>query len=130
VARILVIDDEPQVRRAICQMLARGGHEALEAADGADGLAVVRAQHPDAVITDLMMPNKEGIETIRELRRAEPHLPILVISGKDEAGLYLEMATLLGAHAALTKPFRSADLLALVARMLAPADRAGPPPTG
>ena len=120
-AKILVIDDEPQVRRAICQMLARGGHEALEANDGAEGIAVASTTPPDAVITDIMMPNKEGIETIRELRRDRPDLPMLVISGNPGSSLYLQMATLLGAHSALAKPFRSAELLEAVAAMLKPA---------
>ncbi len=119
-AKILVIDDEPQVRRAICQMLVRGGHEVLEATDGVDGLAVARAERPDAVITDIMMPNKEGIETIRDLRRDDPDLPILVISGNSGSALYLQMATLLGAHAALQKPFRSAELLAAIDQLLRP----------
>ncbi len=119
-AKILVIDDEPQVRRAICAMLARGGYEPLEATDGVEGLEVARAQSIDAVITDIMMPNKEGIETIRELRRDVPNLPILVISGNAGSALYLQMATLLGAHSALAKPFRSAELLAAVARLLGP----------
>ena len=120
-AKILVIDDEQPVRRAICQMLTRGGHAALEAGDGADGLKLARAEQPDLVITDILMPNKEGIETIRELRRDAPGLPILVISGTGGSGLYLQMAQLLGAHAALAKPFRSAELLAAVAGLLNPA---------
>lgn len=119
-AKILVIDDEPQVRRAICQMLARGGHTAVEATDGLEGLKLARAEQPDLVITDIMMPNKEGIETIRDLRRDAPDLPILVMSGNSGSSLYLQMATLLGAHAALSKPFRSADLLAAVADLLRP----------
>lgn len=119
-AKILVIDDEPAVRRAICQMLTRGGHQILEAADGIDGLDVARASRPDAVITDIMMPNKEGIETIRELRKDVPDLPILVISGNPGSQLYLQMATLLGAHSALAKPFRASELLDAVAAMLKP----------
>ena len=119
-ARILVIDDEPAVRRTICQILQRGGHEPLEAADGIDGLQMVRAERPDAVITDIMMPNKEGIETICDLRRDNPGLPILVISGNSGSALYLQMATLLGAHAALAKPFRATQLLDAINTLLRP----------
>ena len=119
-ARILVIDDEPQVRRLLQIMLARAGHDVVEAADGMEGLAAVRARRPDLVVTDILMPNKEGIETIRELRREAPELPILVISGDPGSALYLEIATMLGARAALNKPFRHADLLLAVEGLLRP----------
>jgi CheY-like chemotaxis protein len=118
-AKILVIDDEPQVRRLIRQMLTRAGHEVAEAADGVEGLATVRKQLPDVIITDILMPNKEGIETIRDVRREAPGLPILVISGNAGSTLYMEMAKMLGAHAALAKPFRSAELLRAVDDLLA-----------
>ena len=119
-AKILVIDDELPVRRAICLMLERGGYEVLEANDGIEGTALVRAQQPDLVITDIMMPNKEGLETIRDLRRDAPEMPILVMSGNSGSALYLQIATLLGAHSSLAKPFRSAELLAAVAALLGP----------
>jgi CheY-like chemotaxis protein len=125
-AKILVIDDEPPVRRLIQLMLGRDGHEVAEAADGAEGLALIGQDPPDIVITDILMPNKEGIETIREMRRLAPGLPILVISGNPESALYLEMAKLLGAHAALAKPFRSAELLAAVADLLTQGRAAAP----
>jgi CheY-like chemotaxis protein len=118
VARILLIDDEPGVRRMIRQMLARGGHEVTEAADGIEGLARVRENLPDLIITDILMPNKEGIETIGEVRRYARNLPILVISGNPGSALYLEMARMLGAHASLSKPFRSAELLDAVNALL------------
>jgi len=120
-AQILVIDDEPQVRRLIQNILERAGHDVTEAADGLQGLTAARETRPDLVVTDILMPNKEGIETIRELRREVPKLPILVISGDPGSALYLEMAKLLGAHAALTKPFRAADLMQAVADLLRPA---------
>ena len=101
-------------------MLARAGHDVVEAADGMEGLAAVRARRPDLVVTDILMPNKEGIETIRELRREAPELPILVISGDPGSALYLEIATMLGARAALNKPFRHADLLLAVEGLLRP----------
>jgi CheY-like chemotaxis protein len=119
-ATILVIDDEPQIRRVIRQALIRAGHDVAEAADGAEGLAHARAAMPDLIITDIMMPNREGIETIRDLRREAPALPILVISGNAGSALYMEMAKMLGAHAALAKPFRSAELLRAVEDLLAP----------
>jgi len=122
-AKILVIDDEPQVRRVIRHFLTRAGHTVAEAADGAEGLARVRADMPDVLVTDILMPNKEGIETIREMRREAPGLPILVISGNAGSSLYMEMAKMLGAQAALAKPFRSAELLRAVDDLLALAER-------
>jgi CheY-like chemotaxis protein len=119
-ADILVIDDEPLVRRLIQQMLERDGHDVREAADGIAGLSAARARRPDLIVTDIMMPNKEGIETIRELRREAPALPILVISGDPGSALYLEMAKLLGAHAALAKPFSADELLRAVDNLLNP----------
>ena len=119
-AKILVIDDEPQVRRLIRQMLTRAGHTVQEASDGAEGLAQLRVDPPDLIITDILMPNKEGIETIRDVRRQVPGLPILVISGNPGSSLYMEMARMLGAHAALAKPFRTVDLLRAVDDLLAP----------
>lgn len=118
-AKILVIDDEEAVRQLVEEMLALAGHDVAGAADGVQGLAHIRAQMPDAIITDLLMPNKEGIETIREVKRLAPDLPILVISGDPGSALYMEMAKLLGAHSSLAKPFRSDELLATVDRMLA-----------
>jgi CheY-like chemotaxis protein len=118
-AKILVIDDEPQVRALIQQILARVGHEVAEAADGEEGLAHMRARMPDLLITDILMPNKEGIETIREVRRLAPALPILVMSGNAGSALYMQMAKLLGAHAALAKPFRAVELVAAVEKLLA-----------
>jgi CheY-like chemotaxis protein len=102
----------------IRQMLGRIGHDVAEAADGDEGLQQVRAAIPDLIITDILMPNKEGIETVRELRRDAPQVPILVISGDPGSALYMEMAKLLGAHASLAKPFRYAELLRAVADLL------------
>jgi CheY-like chemotaxis protein len=120
-AKILVIDDEPAIRQVIRQVLARAGHDVAEAADGAEGLVALHARMPDLIITDIMMPNKEGIETVRDLRREVPKLPILVISGNADSALYMQVAKLLGAHAALAKPFRSAELLRAVEDLLAQA---------
>ena len=68
-ARILVIDDEQAFRQMVRQMLENAGYEVLEATDGKDGLRVYEAEQPDLVITDLIMPEQEGIETIIGLRR-------------------------------------------------------------
>ena len=131
-AKIILIDDEPEVRHLMEQVLTGAGHVVRGAGDGDEGLRLMRADQPDLLITDLLMPNKEGIETIREVRREVPRLPILVISGTANAALYLEVATLLGAQVSLAKPFRSAELLrtvdALLLRGVGPAPLTPPPP--
>lgn len=120
-ATILLIDDDPQVRRTLARMLSRS-HLLIEAADGFEGVRLFTQHRPDLVITDILMPNKEGIETIMELRRLSPGVKILAISGggyrvKTD---FLSMAEELGADATLQKPIELADLLAAVDRLLAP----------
>jgi DNA-binding response OmpR family regulator len=93
-------------------MLRRGGHEVIEAEDGVEGLRVFRTESPDIVVSDIVMPKKEGIETILELRRENPALLILAISGNLTGSTnYLHFAEKLGANGTLAKPFRATDLL-------------------
>jgi DNA-binding response OmpR family regulator len=126
-AKIIIIDDDALIRRMVSRVLNDAGHEVLEAKNGDAGLSEIRAQAPDLVITDLLMPDKEGIEMIRELRGAAHPVPILVISGSgpaDMQALFLDMALKLGASASLGKPFRAAELLAAVDGLLPPASPA------
>ncbi len=119
-ARILVIDDEFGIRRLLCVALEGMGYAVSEASNGREGLAVF-AKHPtDLVITDLVMPEKEGIETIRSLRRTHPHLKIIAISGgnRAQAGDNLKMAKNLGANEVLAKPFKIDELAKVVERLL------------
>jgi CheY-like chemotaxis protein len=116
-AKILVIDDDPQMRRLLSRLLSGEGHAVHEAPNGRDGIELFRRVHPVLVITDLVMPEQEGIETIRELRREAPTIPILAISG-DGPSVYLRAATELGASAALEKPFGADELLSVVAKLL------------
>jgi|SRR6185437_6156256 CheY-like chemotaxis protein len=122
-ALILVIDDAPRMRQTIRRILASAGHSVVEAEDGVAGLRCVDENRPDLVITDIIMPNKEGIETIGDIRRRCPDIKIIAISGSGapEQALYLDAATALGANAALAKPFRAHELLALVDRLVAAA---------
>lgn len=124
-ARILIIDDDTDLRGTLLRVLARAGHEAREAANGLAGLQEVEREPPDLVITDLIMPEKEGIETIQELTERWPHIRILAISGAggadDEPGPLLD-AQLFGAHAVLSKPFSVEALVAVVERLLAETD--------
>jgi CheY-like chemotaxis protein len=121
VARILVIDDDDEVRRTLVRMLESARHEVHQAADGETGIAVCNRILPQLVISDILMPEKEGIETIRDLKRAHPALKIVAISGGGQSGSmdFLEMARALGADEALQKPFRRAELLEVVSRLLA-----------
>src|SRR5216684_338233 len=116
-AEILVIDDEPQMRRLIARILNGAGHIVHQANNGRDGIGLFHREHPALVITDIVMPDMEGIEMIRELHREAPTIPILAISGGGPA-VYLRAATGLGATAALAKPFGAAELLSVVAGLL------------
>jgi CheY-like chemotaxis protein len=116
-AEILVIDDEPQIRRLIARILNGVGHVVHPANNGKDGIALFHRVHPALVITDIVMPDMDGLEMIRELHQEAPAIPILAISGGGPA-VYLRAATGLGARAALAKPFGAAELLAVVERLL------------
>jgi len=120
VALILVIDDDAAVRTAIRRVLESAGHTALEAPDGRAGLLALRNHGPELVITDILMPEKEGIETIREVRATAPTVKIIAASGDRMAGgpSVLDMALMLGAHRVIQKPFRRDELLGLVERLL------------
>jgi CheY-like chemotaxis protein len=120
-ASILVIDDEAAMRQVLMRVLCGAGHTVHEATDGRSGLRLFRESRPALVITDLVMPGAEGIETIRALQRDDPAIPILAISGSDP--IYLGFATRLGAAAALSKPFSLDELLATVTALLDRKDR-------
>jgi CheY-like chemotaxis protein len=124
-ATILVIDDDTAVRRVLVRSLAAEGHEVLEAENGSSGLARFRERAPALVITDIVMPQTEGIETIREIRRAAPQVKILAISGSSfpSSGHYLDVAKKLGADATLMKPIRPAELRDVVAALIDGASR-------
>ena|SRR5579863_4893634 len=107
------------MRRTLTRMLHRGGHQVIEAQDGEEGISLFGTDHPDVVVTDIIMPQKEGIETILNLRRENPTLPILAISGVlGRSNFYLELAQKLGANGTLVKPFRAADLLREIDKLL------------
>jgi len=119
-ALILVIDDVAMMRDLVRRMLERDQHSVVEAEDGEVGIAVVEMQDPALVITDLIMPKKEGIETIQQIRRSHPNTKIIAMSGHVGADgvSYLDAARKLGADAILVKPFLRAALLAVVDRLL------------
>lgn len=121
-ARILIIDDEPSVRELLLTMLMEEGHEVVEAADGKAGLRLLQERPVDLVITDLIMPEKEGIETIMDLRRDFPDVKIIAMSGGGiiQAQDYLGMAQGMGAHRVFEKPFGVGAMLTAVRELLHP----------
>jgi DNA-binding response OmpR family regulator len=120
-ARILVVDDEPSVRGSLAALLTRAGHEVIQAADGLEAGRVWREVELDLIILDLFMPEKDGIETMVELRAFAPGIPIIVMSGGGADGSPLGMlnaAKLLGAAVCIEKPFTPAQMLEAVRKVL------------
>jgi CheY-like chemotaxis protein len=104
-ARILVIDDEPDIRTFLEEILECAGHEVILAADGREGVRQHCTSPADLLITDLFMPNQEGLETIREFRTRFPEVAIIAMSGKAAALTMLSVAQKFGAVGVLHKPF-------------------------
>jgi CheY-like chemotaxis protein len=119
--RILVVDDDPILRAIACEMLQSNGFVADQAEDGAVALEWLKTNVADLVVMDMLMPNKEGIETILELKQAWPRVRIIAISGGAgvlKADELLRMAQRLGADAVMTKPLFADPFIALVRRLL------------
>ena len=118
-AKIFVIDDDPAMRRATSRALEAAGHVVAVHADGRGAVLAIETDPPDLLITDIFMPEMEGLETIREARVRRPALPIIAMSGFTfEEHDYLGIAEKFGAVASLKKPFRPAELIDLVNRLL------------
>jgi DNA-binding response OmpR family regulator len=113
--KTLVIDDDA-IRRMIGKILRSDGHEVLAAEDGRCGMSLFRKERPQIVVTDIIMPEQEGFETIMAMRRDNPGIRIVAMSGGASVGDLdvLKMAQLLGADEVIGKPFRADDLLARV----------------
>jgi CheY-like chemotaxis protein len=120
VARVLIVEDQELVRRSMRSWLEQAGHQVEEAVDGESGLRVLDDHRVDLVVTDIIMPNVEGLELIRRLRQRYPGVKIIVISGSAPMGgvSMLEAALKLGAHLAVAKPFTPRDLNEAVFRCL------------
>ncbi|MGA3006348.1 MAG: response regulator [Opitutaceae bacterium] len=120
-ARILLIDDDDQVRTVLYLALANAGHTVVEARDGKEGLALFGLSPVDLVITDIVMPEKEGLEVLMRLLKKHPSVKIIAISGGGglrNGAYYLRTAKLLGAAKVIEKPFSSDVLLAAVDELL------------
>lgn len=111
--RILVIDDDRQLRRAIRHVLEAAGYEVLEAADGAEGLRLHHEQRPDLVLVDIFMPEQDGLEFIRSVCTEAPQTKVIAMSGGGRTGMVdvLHAATAFGAARTLVKPFQLRQLL-------------------
>jgi DNA-binding response OmpR family regulator len=114
--RIMIIDDDQSIRRTLGIALTKAGYSVLEAQDGAEATRLWREQGADLIITDLHMPNKNGLEVIMELRAFSPTTPIIVMSdgGKTKQLGLLGDAKLLGAVRTVAKPFRLDEILKAV----------------
>jgi DNA-binding response OmpR family regulator len=122
VSVILVIDDDEAVRAVVERILEKEGHRVTGAADGERGVAAFRAIKPDLVITDIIMPEKEGIWTIRQIRGDGAATPILAMSGGGSIVTedVLHIARRLGANETIAKPFSAAELIEKVRALLVP----------
>ena len=119
-ARILIIDDEPQIRSMLTLMLEREGYEVVEASDGVAGIKLYRQNPADLIITDLIMPNKDGIGMIIDLKKEFPDVKIIAMSGGglNKPDGYLKGAKKLGAACTLTKPIDREEMLRAVKETL------------
>ena len=115
-ARILIIDDNPDMRVVLRAMLETEDHEIVEADNGAAGVDLYVQNPTDLVITDIMMPGQDGIETLLSLKADYPDIRIIVISGEEQA--FLSTVKEFGARAVLPKPFRVNELLNTVREAL------------
>jgi DNA-binding response OmpR family regulator len=130
VPKILIIDDERDVRDSVRKFLERAGYEVSVADGGAAGLEAYRSQGADVVITDIIMPQQNGVDVITALRGTDDHVRIIAISGGGNFGpsgylpaaittnAYLAAASKAGASAVLTKPFERQELLDLLDDLL------------
>ena len=120
-ASVLVVDDEPEIRALLRQVLERDGHAVTEAENGRKAVRALRERTVDLVITDIIMPEQEGMETISEIRRLRPDVKIIAMSGGGRrlSMDFLPLAARLGADATIEKPFKPASIAAAVSDLLA-----------
>jgi CheY-like chemotaxis protein len=119
--RVLIVDDDPLVRYAVGRMLAEAGYETVEAENGRRAIDRMIDYDVGAVVSDIIMPDMEGIETIRRIRAMAPHVPIVAMSagGRSKNVDHLRVARGLGADRTLAKPFAETELLAALEQAIA-----------
>jgi len=120
--KVLIVDDDQQIRNMLRITLEREGYEVIEAADGMEALTAYKTQAVDLVVTDIVMPEKEGIELIMELKGIDPAVKIIAISGGGRINPedYLKWARRFGVKHTFSKPVDRQKLLDAVATLLAP----------
>ena len=118
---ILLIEDNDDFRQVLQITLELLGHEVSSARDGKDALRMFASRPPDLIITDLVMPGKEGLETIQELKNLQPDVKIIAMSGggRISPNHFLNVATILGANRTLAKPFTNEELVEAIQSVLA-----------
>jgi CheY-like chemotaxis protein len=118
---ILVVDDEPGIRELLCLMLEAAGHTVVAAEDGVQAPKVLASQPIQVVITDLLMPERDGLEFITEIRKKFPAIKIIAMSGGGHIARdsYLRIAKNFGAHVLLEKPFSQSGVLGAIETVLA-----------
>ena len=119
-ARILIVDDSPTETYKFREILERHGHQVLEAANGADGVAVARQEKPDVVLMDVVMPGLNGFQATRQLTKGPDtaHIPVIIVTTKDQETDRV-WGKRQGARDYLTKPVDEAVLLDVISRALA-----------
>jgi CheY-like chemotaxis protein len=119
-SRILIVEDDAAVRKLLGKILSTEGYRVEEVASARAAIEIIRSTPPDLVITDLLMPDQDGLELIMEIRRSGTGNRIIAISGGGRIGpaTYLEMADKLGADRVITKPFQPESLLRAVRELL------------
>jgi CheY-like chemotaxis protein len=115
-ATILIIDDDPQICNLLQQVLEKEGHAVHSAFNGIEGISLYRQHHPELILLDILMPEKEGLETLLDLRREFPNVMAIAMSAGSERTKInlLELAQQLGAQYRLTKPFQLQTVIELV----------------
>lgn len=118
-AKILVVDDDQQIRSLLMRVFVSSGYDVRTAENGAVGIKMLREEAADLLVTDILMPEKEGIETIMEVKRDFPGMKIVAISGGDRDGCdFLPMTKPLGADCSLRKPFSLEEISKVVKELL------------
>ncbi len=113
-AKIVVVDDDHDLRRTICDYLVSVGHDVQQAADGNNAMSLIASEEPQLVLTDILMPDKEGFSTIMDIRAAYENIKIIAMSG----GGQMKSAHVLGADAVIAKPFDFDDLCKTIEQVL------------
>ncbi len=124
---VLVIEDDPLLLEAMARAFLKSNAKVLVATNGAEGLERFNGASPDLVVTDIIMPEREGIETLMSIKAARPAVQVLAVSGGGHtpAGKFLELASAVGADAVLAKPFRAQELTDAARALFMKADADG-----